>query len=79
MSRYWSVIRAGSSHNQIDEGVYINRYTLVDACAELTIGADTMIGPYCYLTDHDHGVEGERPLREQPLVVAATRIAATSG
>ena len=66
--------RPGHPTIQIDEGVYINRYTMVDACAELTIGADTMIGPYCYLTDHDHGVEGERPLREQPLVAAATRI-----
>ncbi|MAP13108.1 MAG: acyltransferase [Gammaproteobacteria bacterium] len=52
--------RPGHPTIQIDEGVYINRYT--------------MVGPYCYLTDHEHGVEGERPLREQPLVAAATRI-----
>ena len=38
----------------IGERVYINRYTILDASIGLAIGDDCMIGPFCYLTDHDH-------------------------
>ncbi|HVS53814.1 MAG TPA: acyltransferase [Opitutaceae bacterium] len=38
----------------IGRGVYINRHAMLDACTEILIGDDTMIGPFCYITDHDH-------------------------
>ena len=33
---------------------YLNRFTTIDASERIEIGADCMIGPYCYITDHDH-------------------------
>src|ERR1700730_8897029 len=46
----------------IGENVYVNRYTIIDSSDHLEIGRDTMIGPHCYITDHDHGFSmGERP------------------
>jgi len=39
----------------IDCGTYINRYTMLDAHAEIRIGRNCMIGPHCYITDANHG------------------------
>jgi maltose O-acetyltransferase len=58
----------------IGENVYVNRYTVIDASSHLEIGRDTMIGPHCYITDHDHGFSvGERP-GHTDLVMAPTKI-----
>jgi acetyltransferase-like isoleucine patch superfamily enzyme len=58
----------------IRENVYVNRYTVIDASSCLEIGRNTMIGPHCYITDHDHGISaGERP-GHTDLVVAPTKI-----
>lgn len=39
---------------EIGPRVYINRHAMLDACESIRIGADCMIGPFCYITDHDH-------------------------
>lgn len=58
----------------IGENVYVNRYTVIDASSYLEIGRDTMIGPHCYITDHDHGFSvGGRP-GAAGLVNAPTKI-----
>ncbi|MEM0984249.1 MAG: acyltransferase [Planctomycetota bacterium] len=49
------------------EGVYCNRYTMFDASERIEIGARTMIGPHCYITDHDHGMAKDTPIPQQPL------------
>jgi acetyltransferase-like isoleucine patch superfamily enzyme len=33
---------------------YVNRYSFFDASEMIHIGSDCMIGPFCYITDHDH-------------------------
>ena len=38
----------------IGKFVYINRRTMIDAHERVEIGEETMIGPGCYITDHDH-------------------------
>ena len=55
---------------------YINRRTIIDANDLVSIGDETMIGPFCYITDHDHTVRtGTRPY-DNPLVSAPVRIGA---
>ncbi len=39
---------------QIGASCYVNRHTMFDAAERITVGAETMIGPFCYITDHDH-------------------------
>lgn len=39
---------------EIGRNCYINRHTMLDASEEITLGDECMIGPFCYLTDHDH-------------------------
>lgn len=51
----------------IRRGAYINRFTMLDASERIEIGSNCMIGPFCYITDHDHGHEKDRPIGEQPL------------
>jgi acetyltransferase-like isoleucine patch superfamily enzyme len=46
--------RTSQARIRIDRGVYINRHTMIDSNEAIVIGAGTMIGPFCYLTDHDH-------------------------
>ena len=59
---------------RIGESCYVNRYTMFDASERIEVGAQTMIGPFCYLTDHDHTFgEGVVP-GESPLIAAATVI-----
>ncbi len=58
----------------IGNGTYINRRTFIDASELIVIGDDCAIGPNCYITDHDHGMDpAEVPLR-QALMGSPTRI-----
>ena len=58
----------------IGRGTYINRYTMLDASERIQIGANCMIGPFCYITDHDHGTALGIPIQQQALVSAAVVI-----
>lgn len=56
---------------RIGTRTYVNRHTMIDAAVSIEIGEDCGIGPFCYITDHDHGFEeGKAPLqgalRSQP-------------
>lgn len=66
--------RRGQPRLRIGPGVYVNRNVMIDVSEELTIGGDTMIGPFVYLTDHDHGMEPGKRLGDQPLVGEPTHI-----
>jgi maltose O-acetyltransferase len=58
----------------IREGSYINRFTIFDASERIEVGSNCLIGPFCYVTDHDHGTELFRLKAEQPLVGRPVRI-----
>ena len=53
---------------------YLNRHTMIDADALVEIGAQTMIGPFCYITDHDHAARAGSAPADGPLVSAPVRI-----
>jgi acetyltransferase-like isoleucine patch superfamily enzyme len=53
---------------------YINRWTMIDASLCVSIGADVMIGPGCYITDHDHGTQTGARVSDLPLVEAPMSI-----
>ncbi|MGD9688946.1 MAG: acyltransferase [Phycisphaerales bacterium] len=56
-------------------GIYVNRFTMFDASELIEVADEVMIGPHCYITDHDHGIENGTPVWKQPLQGAPTRIA----
>jgi acetyltransferase-like isoleucine patch superfamily enzyme len=58
----------------IGSGVYINRWTMLDASEKIEIADGVMIGPHCYITDHDHGTAQAGSVGAQPLVSAPTRV-----
>lgn len=41
----------------IGAGTYVNRFTMFDASDRIGIGDNCLIGPSCYITDHDHAAE----------------------
>ena len=55
-------------------GAYINRFTMIDASERIEIGENAMIGPFCYITDHDHGHASGAPIKQQPLQGRPVRI-----
>ena len=60
----------------LGRNVYINRFTMLDATERIEIGDCTMIGPHCYLTDHDHGTEegllvGDQEMVNAPLIIGS--------
>lgn len=58
----------------IGANTYINRYTFIDAIQSLSIGKDCGIGPNCYLTDHDHGLDPALAPLKQPMFAQDTTI-----
>lgn len=64
----------GTIKIRIGAGTYINRNTMLDASHQLEIGVNCAIGPGCYLTDHDHGIDPTLPPLSQPLINAPTRL-----
>ena len=58
----------------IGTATYINRNTFIDAILSVTIGEHCAIGPNCYITDHDHGMDLERKPLEQPMIAQPTKI-----
>jgi acetyltransferase-like isoleucine patch superfamily enzyme len=53
---------------RIGRKTYINRYTMLDAHELIAIGDECMIGPFCYITDADHGTATGIPLGQQPMM-----------
>ncbi len=58
----------------IGGGTYINRFTMFDASEGIEVGRQCLIGPFCYITDHDHGIEQATTIAEQPLVGSPIQI-----
>jgi maltose O-acetyltransferase len=58
----------------IGEGTYINRFTMFDASECIDLGRKCLVGPFCYLTDHDHGIGEAVPRSDQPLVARPVRV-----
>jgi acetyltransferase-like isoleucine patch superfamily enzyme len=47
---------------------------MFDASESIEVGRNCLIGPSCYITDHDHGTEMGTSMAQQPLVGSAVRI-----
>ncbi len=58
----------------IGENSYINRHSFLDATKSIVIGKNCGIGPGCYITDHDHGLDPTLAPLEQELISKETLI-----
>lgn len=59
---------------EIGHGAYLNRHTIVDAHEKIFIGRDAMLGPFCYITDANHGLRQEQSVKSQPMTTKPVRI-----
>ena len=66
--------RQATPRIRIGSRTYINRFTLLDASDSIVVGERCMIGPHCYVTDHDHGTSSGAGIATQPLNSSATSI-----
>jgi len=64
----------GAEKIVIGRAAYINRATMIDASERIEIGARCMIGPFCYLTDHDHSISPQGDAGSGPLFSKPTRL-----
>lgn len=60
----------------IGRQTYVNRHTFFDVAESIVIGPQCMIGPFCYITDHDHTADETGSHSAGPLRCAPTRIEA---
>jgi len=51
----------------IGQGTYVNRHTMFDVHEQMEIGRNCMIGPFCYLTDGNHGMAAGIDFKKQPV------------
>jgi acetyltransferase-like isoleucine patch superfamily enzyme len=58
----------------IGEGTYINRYTILDAHERIRIGREVMIGPHCFITDGNHGMDPAASVKSQPMTAHPVEI-----
>jgi acetyltransferase-like isoleucine patch superfamily enzyme len=47
---------------------------MFDASESITVGFNCLIGPFCYITDHDHGTDSRSHMAGQRLVGRPVRI-----
>jgi maltose O-acetyltransferase len=67
--------RATNPRLTIGDCTYVNRFTMFDASERIEVGNNCLIGPFCYISDHDHGTgETDGLMWEQPLVSKPVRI-----
>lgn len=59
---------------RIGEHVYVNRHTMFDSSCSIDVGPNVMIGPYCYITDHDHRTTDGALARDQSFLEAPVSI-----
>src|SRR5262249_2205765 len=52
---------------QFGSQTYVNRFTMFDASESIVVGERCMIGPSCYITDHDHGMQAGLDVAAQKL------------
>ena len=75
---YVVLLTTGSRGNAprlvIGSGSYVNRFTMFDASDNIVVGRNCLIGPFCYITDHDHGINPFSSIGAQPLVGSPVRI-----
>ena len=78
LDRQVSLLTAEADRGQpriiLRRGVYINRFTVIDAAGRIEIGENSMIGPFCYITDHDHGCAPGSNIKSQELCVEPVTI-----
>ena len=61
---------------EIGPRTYINRHTMLDAAERIEVCEQAMIGPFCYITDHDHtfgsgAAPGAGALVSEPVRIGA--------
>lgn len=65
---------SGQPKIRVGNSTYINRNTFIDASLSIVVGQECGIGPGCYITDHDHGMEANIPPLAQPLIAQPTQL-----
>lgn len=51
----------------IGDWTTIGHHTFIFATSNVTIGKNTLIAPFCYFVDSNHGIAKEKLIREQPM------------
>lgn len=61
-------------HLEIGDNTYVGRGTIILCFESVRIGAHCMIAPYTHITDVNHGMAADCPMRGQPLAGSPVEI-----
>jgi acetyltransferase-like isoleucine patch superfamily enzyme len=59
---------------EIGDNSSIGDYSYINSARGVSIGRDVLIAPSCHITDANHGIAPDRPIREQGRIVAPIHI-----
>jgi acetyltransferase-like isoleucine patch superfamily enzyme len=63
-----SGVPTGQPKIRIGKRCGFNRYTIIDASIRIEFKDFVRVGPFCYFTDHDHGIAAGKLIMEQALL-----------
>lgn len=70
-SDVWLNVVADDARVVIGDHVFIGRGTELGVSHCVTIGRNALLGPGVFITDHNHGMDLDRPMNVQPCTAAA--------
>lgn len=70
----WFKITQDDAAISLGKFTYVGRGSEIDASGSITIGDHTLIAPGCFITDHNHGIDGERRIDQQKPLISPVRI-----
>ncbi len=60
----------------VGQNTFIGRGTIFDVANEVLVGADVLIAPGCFVTDHDHGIDADATIWQQACASSTVTIGA---
>ena len=70
----WLKLTDPAAQVEIGDRVFLSRNCHVNALQRITIGAHCLFGPGCVIVDHNHGLDPNARIDEQPCVAKPIRI-----
>jgi acetyltransferase-like isoleucine patch superfamily enzyme len=63
----WLKLVADTARVKIGDFTFLGTGSELDVSADISIGDHTLIAPYCFITDHSHGLDRDITMDRQPL------------
>jgi acetyltransferase-like isoleucine patch superfamily enzyme len=71
----YAYLKCAGGSIEIGENSSIGDYSYINSARRVCVGRNVLIAPSCHITDANHGLSADRPIRVQPRVASPVHIA----